>query len=71
MFKVGDFVVRRGDYLERDYSMCAEGNPYGVIIEVYEGTTQQWFKVKRYNMWIPSECYNLFTFSKYKELCKD
>lgn len=70
MFKVGDFVVRKSDYLERDYFIYAEGNPYGVVISVYEGTTQQWFKVKRYSKWIPSECYEVFTFTKYMELCQ-
>jgi len=68
MFKVGDFVVRRSDYLVMDWPEYCENTSFGKVTDTII-TSYQWFRVSTYNKWIPSHCYEVFTFTKYIELC--
>jgi len=69
MFKVGDFVVRRSDYLDKDWPEYCTNTHSGVVTDTTI-TSYQWFKVSTYNKWIPSHCYEVCTFTKYIKLCK-
>lgn len=69
MFKVGDFVVRKSDYLTKDWSQYSQCTKHGIVIDTLI-TEYQWFKVATYDKWIPSHCYTLGSFKNYIKLCQ-